>query len=181
MTSGIGEYYDGLGVIKLIAAIVNDKYEEVEKLLQAGINVNEKNALRASPLSWAACVGNLDCISKLLDLGADIEATTLKGETALHFAAQCGQAEAVLLILDRGADIQVADLRERTVLHAAIEGGEDNYEVVSLLIEKGADIFATDVDGRTALEFTHGSKQQNIATLLKLKRPLLSPSLQHSA
>jgi hypothetical protein len=34
-------------------------------------------------------------------------------------------------------------------------------------------------DGRTALECTHGSKQQNIVTLLKslkLKRQLLSPS-----
>jgi ankyrin repeat protein len=66
-------------------------------------------------------------------------------------------------------------------IHAAIEGGEDNYEVVSLLIEKGADVLATDVDGRTALECTHGSKQQNIATLFKLKRPLLSPSLKHGA
>jgi ankyrin repeat protein len=100
-----------LEVIKLIAAIVNNKYEEVEKLLQTGVNANEKNALGATPLSWAACVGNLTCISKLLDLGADIRATTLKGETALHFAAQCGQAEAVLLLLDRGADVQLLNVR----------------------------------------------------------------------
>jgi ankyrin repeat protein len=120
-------------------------------------------------------------MSKILDLGADIGASTLKGKTALYFAAQCGQAEAVLLLLDWGADVQAADLREKTALHAAIEEGEDNYEVVSLLIERGADVLATDVDGRTALECTHGSKQQNIATLLKLKRPLISPSLKHGA
>ena len=50
---------------------------------------------------------------------------------------------------------------------------------LSLLIERGVDFLATDVDGRTALECRYGSKQQNIATLLKLKRPLLSPSPKH--
>jgi ankyrin repeat protein len=180
MTGNIDEYFHGLGVIKLIAAIVNNQYEELDKLLQTDVDINEKNALGETPLSWAACVGNLTCISKLLDLGADVGATTLKRETALHFAAQFGQAEAVLLLLDRGADVQAADSREKTVLHAAIEDGEDNYEVVSLLIERGADVFATDVDGRTALECTQGLKQQNIATLLKLQRPLLS-SLRHGA
>jgi ankyrin repeat protein len=169
-------YYNDLEEVKLIAAIVNDEYEEVGNLLQDGVNVNEKNALGATPLYWAAYVGNLDCISTLLDLGADVRATTLKGETALHFAAKCGHAQVLLLLLDWGADIQAADLRERTVLHAAIEEGEDNYEVVSLLIERGVDVLATDVDGRTALECTHGLKQQNIATLLKLKRSQLSPS-----
>jgi ankyrin repeat protein len=87
----------------------------------------------------------------------------------------------LILLLSRGADIQATDLRERTVLHAAIEGGEDNYEVVSLLIERGADILATDVDGRTAIDYTHRSKQHNIATLLNLKRPPLSPSPKNSA
>jgi hypothetical protein len=181
MTGNIDEYFHGLEVIKLIAAIVKNQHEELEKLLQTDVNINEKNALGATPLSWAACVGNLPCISKLLDLGADIGATNLKGETALHFAAQCGQAEAVLLLLDRGADVQAADSREKTVLHAAVEDGEDNYEVVSLLIERGADVFATDVNGRTALQCTQGLKQQNIATLLKLQRPLLSPSPMHGA
>jgi hypothetical protein len=49
MTGNIDEYFNGLEVIKLIAAIVNNKYEEVEKLLQTGVNVNEKNALGATP------------------------------------------------------------------------------------------------------------------------------------
>lgn len=181
MTDSIDERHGRLGVMELIAAIVNNEDEEVEKLLQAGVDVNEKTSLGATPLSWAACVGNLDCILKLLDLGADIGVTTLKGETPLHLAAHCGQAAAVLALLDRGADIEAADLRGRTVLHAAIKGGEDNYEVVSLLTERGADVLARDVDGRTALECTRGSKQKNIATLLKLNRPLLSPSLKHGA
>jgi ankyrin repeat protein len=118
--------YNGLEEVKLIATIVNDEYEKVESLLQAGVNVNEKSALGATPLHWAACVGNLDCISTLMDLGADIRATTSRRETALHFAARCGQAEVVLLLLDWGADIQATDLRERTVLHSAVENGEDN-------------------------------------------------------
>ena len=157
---------------------MNDEHEEVESRLQASVNFDEKNALGATPFYWAACI--LDCITKLADLGADIGARTLKGETALHCAARRGQAEVVLPLLDRGANIQAADLRKRTVLHATIEEGEDNYEVGSLLVERGVDFLATDVDGLTALDFTHGSKQQNIATLLKLKRPLLSPS-KHDA
>jgi hypothetical protein len=72
MTGNFDEYFHGLGVIKIIAAIVNNQYEELEKLLQTDVNINEKNDLGETPLSWAACVGNLTCISKLLDLGADI-------------------------------------------------------------------------------------------------------------
>ncbi|KFY05614.1 hypothetical protein V491_09085 [Pseudogymnoascus sp. VKM F-3775] len=181
MTSNTDKCYNGMEEGKLIAAIANNEYEVVENLLQAGVNVNEKSALGATPLYWATCVGNLDCISKLLNLGADIGATTSNGKTALHFAAQCGQAEALTLLLNQGADIQATDLRERTALHAAIEEGEDNYEIVSLLIERGADILATDVDGRTTIDYTHRSKQHNIATLLNLKRPPLLLSPKNSA
>ncbi|KFZ25348.1 hypothetical protein V502_00170 [Pseudogymnoascus sp. VKM F-4520 (FW-2644)] len=172
MTSNIEECYNGSREIKLISAFASNKYKEVENLLQAGVDVNEKNALGETPLHWAACVGNLYYISKLMSMGADIGATTLAGKTALHNAAQFGQAEALLLLLDGGADMQATDLKGRTVLHTAIEEGGDNYETVSLLIERGADDLA---------EYTHKSKQHNIATLLKLKRPLLSSLPKKSA
>lgn len=81
MTSTIDKFLNEPVEVKLIEDIVTDQYKEVEKLFQARVKVNDKNALGATLPYWATCVGDLDCISTLLNLGADIGATALNGET----------------------------------------------------------------------------------------------------
>ena len=78
-------------------AIVKGDQETVKKLIELGIDVNEKSD-GMTPLMYAARYNRTDIIKILVEKGAEINTKNSKGYTAMKFAKQSNAKEAVALL-----------------------------------------------------------------------------------
>jgi ankyrin repeat protein len=102
-------------------------------LLQAGADVNARDAQGASPLDEAAWNGSLDAAALLLAHGARLnEPDTQTGATPLNEAAYRGRAEIVQYLLMLRADPEVPDKRGYTALENAIRMGKEDAALALL-------------------------------------------------
>ena len=85
---------------------VHTGLDEVKALVEAGADVNARDANQATPLYWAVAAGrtNLPILQYLVDHGADVNTKNAWGTTPLHLAALNGDAPAVERLLELGAD-----------------------------------------------------------------------------
>ena len=90
----------------------------------------------ATPLLFAARVGNVDSARLLLDAGADANDAQPDGVSALVLSAHSGNGNVAELLLDRGADANTL-AGGYTALHAAILRSDLN--LVKALLAHGAD------------------------------------------
>ncbi len=79
--------------------------EFVRRLIEAGADLNARNADGNNAL-WLACVGgHLDIIDMLVEAGIDIDNRNDNGATPLMYAASSGKAAVVERLLAKGADV----------------------------------------------------------------------------
>ena len=122
--------------------------ESVKLLLEAGADVNVRNAADATPLVLAA--PSPQKVAALLAKGADPKLATKAGRTALLVAAATpSAAESVKMLLDAGADVNALDQRGGSALMEATNAGR--ADVARLLIERGAKVDIVDGRGSTPL------------------------------
>jgi beta-lactamase regulating signal transducer with metallopeptidase domain len=124
----------------LYKAAERGNVSDIDKLLNAGANVNCVLDGDGSPLIGAARRGHLAAVRLLLDRGADVNMAVSGDGNPLIMAAREGHTEVVALLLDRGANInQVVPEDENALIQASAEG---ELEVVKLLVTRGADVNA---------------------------------------
>ena len=85
---------------------VHTTLDEVKRLVEAGADVNARDAHQATPLIWAVGPGrtNLAILQYLVDHGADVNTKNAWDTTPLQLAAINGDAPAVERLLELGAD-----------------------------------------------------------------------------
>ena len=162
---------DNLGKTALLTAVLKDKDELVNMLINVGANVNA----RPQPfggwtvLQAATKKGNIELVRILLSVGAEVNAEPHadRGRTALQAAATEGHIELVRLLLNAGADVNApaAESRGVTALQgAAIQG---QLGIALMLLKAGANpnAPAAKFDGRTALE---GAAEQGRLDMVQL-------------
>ena len=94
--------------------------EQVERLIVAGADVNEKNAAFSTALHLAADAGHLDVVQVLVAKGADINAKDLTDQTPVMFAV-LGEHDSILeFLIAKGGDVNLADSQGITALDDAI-------------------------------------------------------------
>jgi len=132
----------------LMYAAAFGSLDAMKILLDAGADVNAKNALSISPLLW--CAGDLEKVRLLVSKGADVNARSKQNQTPLLIAAsQDGASEIVKLLLDKGADASARGFMNTTALLSATYAND--AAIVKLLLQKGVDVNAKDITGETAL------------------------------
>jgi len=132
----------------LMYAAAFGSLDAVRILLDAGADVNAKNALSVSPILW--CAGDLEKVRLLVSKGADVNARSKQNQTPLLIAAsQDGASEIVKLLLDKGADASARGFMNTTALLSATYANDT--AIVKLLLQKSVDVNAKDVTGQTAL------------------------------
>jgi ankyrin repeat protein len=112
-------------------------------------DVNIRDSLANTPLSWASRFGYLDTASLLLDKGALVDALSVHNKTPLMETAEKGRCDIAELLVRKGADVNIQTRKGWSALMWAAEKGYD--DIVSLLIGAGADLFAKNNRGERAL------------------------------
>ena len=75
----------------------------VNRLLEAGVDINSKNSTGKTAVMYAVEGKRTDCLKALLEKGANPNLQDVNLETALHMAAGTGQDECVSLLLQHNA------------------------------------------------------------------------------
>ena len=156
-TSGV-DTRDRRGTTPLMYAAAVGSQDAMKLLLEAGADVNAKNAFDATALMWAA--GDIGKVRLLLAKGADVNARSKIGRTPLLIAAlHDGASEAVRLMIDKGADVSAHDRDGISVLEAAAT--VNNADTARLLLAKGATPNTKDTLGVTPLLQAAWNGQRN--------------------
>lgn len=91
--------------VALLEATVRGDLQEVERLLDGGVNPDSHNEDGLTPLHQCAIDNNERIVRLLLRFGADVNAKDTEQWTPLHAAACCGYIEIVRLLIDHNADL----------------------------------------------------------------------------
>lgn len=127
----------------------------IERLVQKGIDVNDKDADGETPLLNAIFRRYSSAVRKLIELGADVNAANYSsGDAAIHFAVQFDHHEIISLLLESGADYTATSVRGRTVAHlAARTAGPKTMTILSEAKLTKLDLTIQDEDGKTAADY----------------------------
>ncbi len=91
--------------INIHMAVLSGNLEAVKQHIEAGTDINEKDAMSGStPLITAASFNKLEIAKALIDANADLSLKNSDGSTALHSAAFFGRIEIVQILIDAKAD-----------------------------------------------------------------------------
>ena len=128
-------------------------------------DVNIRDSLGNTPLSWATRFGYLDSVRSLLDRGAQIDNLSVHNKTPLMEAAEKGHYDIAALLVSKGANIDIQTNKGWSALMWAAEKGYDN--IVSLLIEAGADLFAKNGKGEKARAIARKNNHPETSKLIE--------------
>jgi hypothetical protein len=122
----------------LQAAAKGGSEEVLEKLLEAGADVNSVGGFYGSALAAAAANGRKKIVEMLLEAGADINSVGGIYGTPLQAAAANKQKDLVARLLEARADVNIRDGMYGGALVAASWTGK--VKMVNMLLEAKADI-----------------------------------------
>ncbi|MBQ8784549.1 MAG: ankyrin repeat domain-containing protein [Alphaproteobacteria bacterium] len=142
-------------------------FEDIEKEINSGANINSKNNEGKTALILATTLGNKEFVEFLVSKGADVDAKNNDGYTAFFLALLDGYKEIAELLLSKGTNINVIANDGNTTLMSA--SGRGYKEIVELLLSKGADINAKSKAGFTALMFASLNGKKEVVELLLSK------------
>ena len=155
---------------RLVAAAKANNLALAAELIQAGGNVNAKDAIQDSAFLYAGAEGLNDMLQLTLAHGADVASTNRFGGTALIPASEHGHVETVRILISAGVPVNHVNHLGWTALQEAIllnNGGPRQQEVVRQLLAAGADPGIRDPQGRTALENAERLGFGEIAALIR--------------
>ncbi|HET9843644.1 MAG TPA: ankyrin repeat domain-containing protein, partial [Gammaproteobacteria bacterium] len=139
---------DSVGKTTLMYAIKKGYVDLACKLIDEGININEKDKIFGySAFTMAAMEGNTKVALKLIENGVIVNEKSNGGATALMRAST---PDFVRMLLERGAQVNEQDVAGYTPLMCAIN--LCNIDTATILLENGADIHAKNFNGETALD-----------------------------
>lgn len=140
------------------------------------IEVDTKDHIGRTPLTWAIVCGHVDLLNMLLQNGANPDSFDQFGHTPLFYAAACGQLEILQSLINAGADVNKPDQNGMTPLFDAAAGKSfqlmsfalegNGLASVELLLAHGASAMQVDNFGRTPLFLAASSGQESVVKLL---------------
>ena len=139
--------------IQLLRASKRGDTEQVEKLLNQGIELNSLNKEDKTPLMYAAENGEVKLVQMLISAGLDIDAIDSSGKTALIYAVENKHKETVLQLIKNKVRINDSDRgsHKTSALWTAINNQDE--KMVQILVDNGADLYKKSKYGEIALTF----------------------------
>ncbi|XP_035690904.1 ankyrin repeat domain-containing protein 35-like [Branchiostoma floridae] len=134
------------GIPLVLQAVKEGDKELVAQLIEKDKKcLRQTDSLGRTPLMYAVCHNQHDCLSLLLENKVDLDIQAHDGMTAIAMAANIGNAPAVEQLLQQGANCDLQDIQGRAAVHWAAAGGDTRC--LQLLIEGKANPALRDRDG----------------------------------
>jgi len=147
------------------AAMLGDR-DEVQRLIEAGADLNAMEGEGWTALRGSACQGHIEVVRLLLDKGAQIISRNTSKERSAGNTAHSRKRSAVAeLDLEKGPLVVINDTDGLTALQRAAQAGHVN--VVTLLLTKAAQVNATYKDATAALAWACWYERTEVAKVLK--------------
>ena len=90
-------------------AALRTKTACIPALFEGGVDIDARDGVGYTPLSFAAWTGSCAAVLALLRLGGNVNTKNDRGRTPLHLACYDGEADAADLLLRWGADETIVD------------------------------------------------------------------------
>lgn len=140
--------------------------DEVQNLLQSGVDPNTQDGRGWCPLMWATAEGHQEIVELLLEHGADPNIINYLGRSAIMYASNYGFHKIAKALLERGAAPNPSrEFTDHPPLSAAADKGY--LEVVKLLVEHGANVNHKGKGNKTALDISMEAGHGDIAKYLR--------------
>ncbi|XP_065845061.1 serine/threonine-protein kinase TNNI3K-like isoform X2 [Oscarella lobularis] len=124
-----GELGDALAI-----ATLNGHLGIIRRLVELGLDVNSKSAMRFDTSLHLACWENrVEIAEYLLSVGADIEAVNRLGRTPFLEAISCGKEKVIHFLIAKGCNIYAKDEKSRGAVEIA---SSRNYVELKIQLEK---------------------------------------------
>lgn len=176
---------DAVAAQRLMAAVATGQLDEVNKLIAAGVNVNEKSPVIGSgndgqtPLLVACFIGHVEIVRALLNAGAKETINDyLMAATPAHKACYAGQPEALKVLLELAPDIDLTaqgPYNGYTALHDSCWHG--HIENVKILLDHGVPLDQKSHQGETPAQFARTLGYKEIANLIEEKQEFVNGNI----
>lgn len=154
-------------VRSLAEAAGEGKVNQIDELVNQGVDVNSRGTKNATPLFWAMRNDSVDGFQKLLELGADPNVVFTDGGTVIHWAVQLENSSYLRLALEHGGNPNlVSGQRRLTPLFKAIGSRDSDIPVINMLLKYGADPNVKESRGNTPVIMAAGLGRYDIAYVL---------------
>ncbi|KFY33768.1 hypothetical protein V494_07314 [Pseudogymnoascus sp. VKM F-4513 (FW-928)] len=140
----------------------------LQLLHDIGADLDSKDTVGRTPLSYAAGNGHYDPVELLLNMYStiDVNSRDTAGRTPLSYAAENGHHAVVIQLLQRGGgNINLGDTAGRTPLSYAAEHGHEGF--LKLLLDIGANADLADSSGQTPLSYATANGNTTVVKLLQ--------------
>ncbi len=139
----------------IFAAIVAEQSEAIERLVEAGADVNSTCPQGTTPLLAACTDGDMACVEALIKGGANVNAASPYGIFPLTRLAVIGNYEPIPALVEAGADLEACSpAMGCTPLLSAVMQGQT--KTAKVLLKSGANPLATSTSGYDAITLARG-------------------------
>lgn len=164
---------------ELMSAARDGNNDAVKRVLDMGVEINQRTSRGKTALMLAASNGHTDTVKLLLDRGADLTVADDYGTTALIVSATSGKTDTTALLAKSGANPLLKDTSGGSALTNAVFFG--HTDTVKILLDSLKDL--PKEDGEELLMLAAGFGHMEIASALLAKGvpPNASGAKGHSA
>ncbi|MBC2845085.1 ankyrin repeat domain-containing protein [Winogradskyella flava] len=136
-TTGVANENIAKPSIDIHGAVVTGNLEAVKRHIEAGTDINQKEAMSGStPLMSAATFDKPEVAKVLINANADLSIKNNDGGTALHTAAFFGRIEIVQLLIDAKADKTVRNNFGATAREIVMVDYDQMKPIYEMLIQQ---------------------------------------------
>jgi len=151
----------------------------VQKLIDAGANINEPDSRGYNPLFYAVEYGQLEVVKSLISKGANLESKDLSGMTPLIFSSYYGYnspnaANITKLLIKSGANISVKSPEGETVLDLALSSVQG--DILDDLIKAGTTNLWIPETGKARIFFVCNDLYDHIKVTVGKQSKKLNPN-----
>jgi len=120
----------------LIQAILTNRPDQVQALIDEGVNLEDQIFNQGTPLHLAARNGRTEIVHILINSHANLEAQNADQETSLHLAVREGHTEIARELINARANLAALNDFQETPLNVAER--RKRIEIIRLLVQAGA-------------------------------------------